>query len=59
MKKRDTTLIRVKISTKRVLNNEKIYPRETYDEVIQRLYIKSLPKTPKKLLKTIKKGKET
>jgi len=32
-----TTTIRIDIKTKAVLDRKKIYPRETYDDIIRRL----------------------
>lgn len=52
----DTTTIRITQKTKTILDNEKIHPRETYDDEIQRWYLNNL-EINKKLNKAIKEGK--
>lgn len=52
----DTTTIRITKKTKLLLDNSKVHPRETYDDLIQRWYLNNLPETSKKLKKYIKKG---
>lgn len=40
--KKEDGLIKIKVDTKRRLDSLKVIPRETYDSVINRLYIKSI-----------------
>ena len=50
--------IRISEKTKQILDNNKIHPRETYDDLLMRWYLNNLPEPSKKLKKAIKKGLE-
>ncbi len=50
--------IRISNKTKQILDDNKVHPRETYDDLLMRWYSNNLPEPSKKLKKAIKKGIE-
>jgi len=46
-----TTTIRINVKTKKILDEEKIHPRETYDDLLLRFFLRN-----DKLMKVLKKN---